>query len=426
MEEIECSIYIELCAKTLPNVQNALFKICPFDQMICMEKIVDLKNGRRLITGVDGMQYEHKELSYKKHSLVKVHGCYVQVLSKRSIERFLTFDEIENFNRDILDKQFVSKISRQFFLLDGFRVALDFNQKHGFYALHIELENCSMPDVFANKLETVINLSPVVRAAFWCDFSFLDGLPAGVLKHKRKFVYSALVEKCKIFAPKIDGVKYGCILSKDRLIVIELNREFVFRDRRITLFQNFVGAIEHTPNGGFFLIDVVAVINSKKVLVELDGVEGARCIQSLPHIYGVKKNHFVPSERVAKEIVNVSKLKNVYDGVLGIYRYKILKMKFVNTVDILFTRPKKKIIINKTNIDKFLFLYNSEAMGLISLKKCGYTFDIGGDYSVFLNEESFFVLECFLVENKKTLTYYKKRQDKFVPNSLKTINDLTQ
>lgn len=372
-------------------------------------------DNKRILSDANGIIYQYKKtLKVTKHMCI-IDGFILNIHEKIAIEK-----NIEYFNGDLCDR--FSYVKRHCFFHRQTRFSIDrsVDESHeNVFFLNMELENCNALEKFETKLKQYKQLNRMLSIAFSNNFPLYNILNREY-KMERPFTYLKKTrhDKAILYAPKLDGQKYMCVIMPKRIVVPDLSLDKNIEESPFK--QYIIGTIElinNNDSGGntnsIYVTDILYVLNETMIFCHIDFLMAAQ-ILATNKIVGenVATNSFVTSVETVIAIIKTAPTA-LYDGYLEFYQNSIRKMKSESTIDLLIFCSK--IIKPQENL-AMLFRFNDGT----TVSQLNYVIDKRFPIEVIQKNfrRQFYVVEFQIDFVRKELHFMRIRDDKAVANTI--------
>lgn len=220
----------------------------------------------------------------------------------------------------------------------------------------------------------------------------------------RPFSYVA-TSKVIYTCPKLDGIKYNCIINDGYLYVPQINRQIAFEKLK---FNMCIGSVEVVDNV-VYLIDLLGVYFGSSFVHPIGHLDAIEILKSFDEIL---TNVFFDNVNQVETFLEETNIK--CDGYLEFTRNEIVKRKSENTIDLIYIKPPKKCgkLINN--------IYFAPPCKENSLAvKCP-------DWKIsnVSTNHGFQVYEFKIDSTNKQFIFFRERNDKIVANKFKTFKQI--
>lgn len=376
-------------------------------------------NNKRILSDANGILYQYKKtLKVTKH-MCMIDGFILNIHEKIAIEK-----TVEYFCSDLCDR--FSYLKRHYFFHRQTRFSIDRSVDEGqekVFFLNVELENCDALTKFEFELKQYKQLNRMLSIVFSNNHPFYNILNREY-KIERPFTYLKGMrhdDKVILYAPKLDGQKYMCVIMPKRIVVPELTLDKKIEESQFKQF--IIGTIELidiNDTKSIYVTDILYVLNDTGIFCHIDSLMAAQ-ILATNKIVGenIATNSFVTSLETVMAMIKTTPM--LYDGYLEFYEDSIRKMKNEATIDLIIFCSK--IIKPKENLAK-LFKFND---GITTVSQLDYEID-NNNFPIAAIQKNFrrqfYIVEFKIDFNRKKLHFLRIRDDKAVANTIGVFNQM--
>lgn len=385
-------------------------------------------NNKRILRFNDRTIFQIKKTSkFDKHvCLIKDHLLIVH--HKTATEKVENIFEFHSLHP-------IQRIKRNFFFYKTIRFSVDVtvedeekltHPNERIFHFNLEVENCEDIAQFVCVVEEYKQLKRMFTIIFASNHAIFNILNMDYnLSRPFQCDHDLEIENdvAVMYAPKLDGTKYMCIITPTLLTIPELNTSCPIES---SYNQTLIGCVEHIANQNlFYVIDVLYILDNMGLYCRIDHINATKFMaRNRLNGNGVSTNTFTVCLDEIKDII-CNDLRPAtgqaveYDGYLAFYENYILKVKREQTVDLLFFCSKAVKLQN--NLAKlFKFREGTTVHGV------GYSIEKSFPMDCIKQQPNrqFYIVEFKIDFLARTLHFSRIRNDKAAANTVKSFREM--